>query len=131
MISRWSAVIVAVSVVLGLSFSAAAPHGAAALFDQGRTVELSGSVKRWSFVNPHPILVLEVADRNGGTADWDVYFGPAAAPILRNRGFAPDTFKFGQVLIVKGHPARVDGARALDVFGGEAGITTLDGTRVP
>ena len=131
MTSRWSAVIVAVSVVLGLSFSAAADHGAAALFDQGRTVELSGSVKRWSFVNPHPILVLEVADEKGGTADWDIYFGPAAAPILRNRGFGADTFKFGQVLIVKGHPARVDGARAIDVFGGEAGITRPDGTRVP
>jgi hypothetical protein len=131
MTHRWSAVIVVGSVLFGLSLPAAAHHGAAGLFDIARTVEVTGSVKKWSFVNPHPILVLEVADRNGGTADWDVYFGPAAAPILRNRGFAPDTFKFGQVLIVKGHPARVDGARALDVFGGEAGITTLDGTRVP
>ena len=27
-----------------------------------RTVEVTGSVKTWSFVNPHPILVLEVTD---------------------------------------------------------------------
>ena len=93
-----------------------------------RTATLPGG---WSFVNPHPILVLEVAGENGASADWDIYFGPAAAAILRNRGLAPDTFRFGETLIVEGHPARVAGARAVDVFGNAAGITRPGGTRVP
>jgi len=58
--------------VLVLSPPAAAHHGAAGLFDLSRTVEVTGSVKTWSFVNPHPILVLEVTDENGATADWDI-----------------------------------------------------------
>ena len=132
MTHRWiAAVIVVGSIGLGPDRPAAAHHGAAALFDLARTVEVTGSVKRWSFVNPHPILVIEVAGENGASADWDIYFGPAAAAILRNRGFAPDTFRFGETLIVEGHPARVAGARALDVFGSAAGITRPDGTRVP
>ncbi len=131
MTHRLSGVIVVGSVVLGLCFPAAAHHGAAGLFDLTRTVEVTGSVKKWSFVNPHPILVLEVTDESGATADWDLYFGPAAAAILRNRGFAPDTFEFGETLIVTGHPARVAGARAIDVFGSGTSMTRPDGTKVP
>jgi hypothetical protein len=131
MTNRWSAVVVAGSIGLGLCLPAAAHHGAAALFDMAQTVEVTGSVKRWSFVNPHPILVIEVAGENGASADWDIYFGPAAAAILRNRGFAPDTFKFGDTLIVNGHPAKVAGARAIDVFGSASSVTRPDGTRVP
>ena len=130
-ISRRSAVTVVVSIVVGLCLPAAAHHGAAGLFDLSRTVELTGSVKRWSFVNPHPILVIAVADESGATTDWDIYFGPAGATNMRNRGYAPDTFRFGDTLLVTGHPARVAGAHAVDVFGAEASITRPDGTRVP
>ena len=110
---------------------AAAHHGAAGLFDLTRTVEVEGSVKTWSFVNPHPILVLEVTDENGEKADWDIYFGPSAASMLRNRSYAPDTFTFDEALIVKGHPARATGVRGIDVFGRAASVTRPDGTRVP
>ena len=117
--------------VLVLSPPAAAHHGAAGLFDLSRTVEVTGSVKTWSFVNPHPILVLEVTDENGATADWDIYFGPSAASMLRNRGYAPNTFKFWETLIVEGHPAKTTGARGIDIFGPAASVTRSDGTRVP
>ena len=56
---------------------------------------------------------------------------PAVATSLRNRGYAPDTFAIGDTLVVTGHPARADGAHAVDVFGREAGITRADGTSVP
>ena len=131
MTMRSYARIVAASVLLALFPPAAAHHGAAGLFDLTRTVEVEGSVKKWSFVNPHPILVLEVTDENGEKADWDIYFGPSAASMLRNRGYAPETFRFGEALIVKGHPARATGVRGIDVFGRAASVTRPDGTRVP
>lgn len=127
---RGSAVSVVGGIVLGLCLPTAAHHGAAGLFDVTRTVEVTGSVKRWSFVNPHPILVIE-ADDGGATTEWDIYFGPAGATSLRNRGYAPDTFAVGDTLVVTGHPARTEGAHALDVFGREAGIMRPDGTSVP
>ena len=117
--------------VLALSSVAATHHGAAGLFDVSQTVEVTGSVKMWRFVNPHPILVLEVTDQHGQTADWDIYFGPSAAAILQRRGYAPDTFTFGETLAVTGHLAKAAGVRGIDVFGPAASITRPDGTRVP
>ena len=132
MSSRWSvAAAVVAGLVLGPGLPADAHHGAAGLFDVTRTVEVTGSVKRWSFVNPHPILVIEVADDAGATTEWDIFFGPAGATSLRNRGYAPATFAIGDTLLVTGHPARVEGAHAVDVFGREAGVTRPDGTSVP
>ena len=118
-------------VVLGLTVSVAAHHGAAGLFDQTRSVEVKGAVKKWSFVNPHPILLLEVIDEDGQTTDWDIYFGPSAASALQRRGYAVDTFTIGETLIVRGHPANTAGVRGIDVFGADGSVTREDGTRVP
>ena len=119
------------SVVLALTTSGAAHHGAAGLFDETRTVEVRGVVKTWSFVNPHPILVLEVTDENGQTAEWDVYFGPSAASAMRSRGYTADTFKFDETVIVNGHPARTTGVNGIDVWGAATSMTREDGTRFP
>ena len=131
MTRRSSAVSAVVSLWLLWSSVAAAHHGTAGLFDLGLTVEVTGSVKKWSFVNPHPILVLEVIDEHGMTAEWDVYVGPSAASMLRNRGYAPDTFTFGETLTITGHTAKVAGVRGIDVFGANASVTRPDGTQVP
>ena len=128
---RLYALIAVGSVVLALTSPAGAHHGAAGLFDGTRTVEVKGSVKTWSFVNPHPILLVEVTDENGQKVDWDIYFGPSAASALRRRGYAADTFTFGETLIVRGHPAKAAGVRGIDVFGGAGSVTREDGTRVP
>ena len=128
---KWSSFVLVCCAVVPLVQSAVAHHGAVGLFDIGQTVELTGSVKIWSFVNPHPILVVEVIDENGQENDWDIYFGPPGASILRNRGYAPDTFRFGDVLIIRGHPARAAGVRGIDVFGDAGSVMSPDGTRIP
>ena len=131
MTTRSYVLIIAGNVLLALSSPTAAHHGAAGLFDLSRTVEVTGSVKTWSFVNPHPILVLEVTDEYGAKTDWDIYFGPASAATLQRRDFASDMFKFGETLSVTGHPAKAEGVPGIDVFGTDASVTRSDGTRVP
>jgi hypothetical protein len=108
----------------------AAHHGQAGLFDESRILELKGTVKQWSFINPHPILVLEAPDEKGARKEWDIYFGPGAVPSLRRQGFSADTFKVGETLVVKGHPA-TSGAPGMDVLGKGTGVTRADGRRVP
>ena len=108
----------------------AAHHGQAGLFDESRLIELKGSVKQWNFINPHPILVLDAPDDKGVRKDWDVYFGPGAVPSLRRQGFTPDTFKVGEIVIVKGHPA-TSGTPGVDVLGKDTGVTRADGRSVP
>ena len=116
---------------LFLSIPAAAHHGQAGLFDEARIVELKGTVKSWSFVNPHPMLVLEVTDDKGGKADWDVFFGPPGAPIMRRNGYSADTFKKGETIVVKGHPTTSAGVRGVDIWGKGVSVTRADGSAVP
>lgn len=120
-------------VVGGLLFGAnlcLAHHGQAGLFDEARVIEVRGAVKEWSFVNPHPVLTIEATDDSGGRADWEVYFGPSAVSRLRQQGFSVDTFKLGETLVVKGHPA-TSGAHGIDVWGAGTTVTRADGSAVP
>jgi len=110
---------------------AAAHHGQVGLFDEAKVVELKGIVKKWSLVNPHPILVLEVTDQNGAKADWDVYFGPSAAGPLRRQGYTPETFRPGETVIVKAHPSTGAEVRGVDVWGRGVSVTREDGKPVP
>jgi hypothetical protein len=118
------------AIVLGATMTVAAHHGQVGLFDESRIVELKGTVKRWNFTNPHPILVLEAPNEKGVTTEWDVYFGPGAVPSLRRQGFAADTFKAGETIVVKGHPA-TSGAPGVDVLGKGTGVVRADGSAVP
>ena len=130
MTQKWSAVL-AVGAMLAVGVPGAAHHGQVGLFDESRVVELRGSVKKWSFVNPHPILLLEVTDEKGAKADWDVYFGPSAVSFMRRNGYTPETFKVGETVIVKGHPATGAGVRGVDVWGKGVSVTRADGTAIP
>lgn len=116
---------------LALHLPSAAHHGQAGLFDEARTIELRGSVKQWSFVNPHPILLLEVTDEKGAKADWDVYFGPSGMSFMRRNGYTPQTFKVGETVIVRGHPATGAGVRGVDIWGKGVSVTRADGTPIP
>jgi hypothetical protein len=118
------------AIVVSAAATAAAHHGQAGLFDEDRIIELKGTVKQWSFINPHPILVLEAPDEKGVRKEWDVYFGPGAVPSLRRQGFSGDTFKVGETVTVKGHPATT-GSPGVDVTGKGAGVTRADGRAVP
>ena len=119
------------SLLLGLGVSAGAHHGQVGLFDETRMVEMTGTVKEWTFVNPHPVLILTVAAAGRAAEDWDVYFGPQAVSALRRRGFSATTFAVGETITVTGHPATAPGARGVDVWGAGAGVRRADGAAVP
>ena len=118
------------AIVVCAAVAVAAHHGQVGLFDDSRIVEVKGTVKQWNFVNPHPILVLEAPDEKGIRKEWDIYFGPGAVPSLRRQGFSADTFKAGEVLVIKGHPA-TSGAPGMDVLGKGTGVTRADGRSAP
>jgi len=118
------------AMVLCSAIAVAAHHGQVGLFDEARTVALKGTVKRWSFSNPHPILILEAPDAKGVLIEWDVYFGPGAVSSLRRQGFSAETFKAGEALVVTGHPA-TSGAPGVDVLGKGTGVVRADGKAAP
>jgi hypothetical protein len=99
---------------LGLLMPAAfAHHSTNGIYDEAKEVEITGTVKAWRFINPHPSLVLSVTNADGVVEDWDVSYGGSAVAHLSRRGYTADTFKPGDAISVKGHPALLQSARGL------------------
>lgn len=108
----------AVAVTAGLAASvlamqALAHHSTNGIYDESELVELSGRVIAWRFVNPHPSLVLEVRDGDGGIKEWDVSYGGSAVTHLRRRGYTAETFQSGDQITVRGYIAVAADAQGL------------------
>src|SRR5687767_4043316 len=95
-----------------LAAPAPAHHAQAPFFDQDRTVEVRGTVLKWYFRNPHPVLTMEATDEAGKTVVWEVQFAPAS--VLAKRGWTADTFKAGDRVVATGHPSRAAGTFGLE-----------------
>jgi hypothetical protein len=100
---------------------AAAHHAQAPFFDQDRTVEVRGTVVRWIFRNPHPVLEVEADNEQGQRVVWAVQFAPAT--VLAKRGWTDQTFKPGDAVVATGHPSRAPGTYGLE----QRGIERADG----
>lgn len=109
--------------------TAGAHHSAAGIYDMKVETELKGKVKEWRFVNPHPLLKIEVVDAKGVATEWDVSYGGSAVSHLKKRGYSAQTFKPGDVVIVKGHPTQLKEAHGLLIETGNP--TREDGTPYP
>jgi hypothetical protein len=112
-----------------IATAAWAHHSTAGIYQQDVEVELKGKVKEWRFINPHPSLKLEVADDKGVVHEWDISYGGSAVAHLKRRGYNADTFKPGDIIIVKGHPTVLEGVYGLLIEAGNP--TREDGTPYP
>ena len=90
-----------------LPVSACAHHSTAPFYDQTRTVEIRGVVTKWTFVNPHPFLYVDVTDEQGETQEWVIEFsGPVR---LQKMGWSAEFFKPGETITATGHPPKAEG----------------------
>ena len=111
---------VAGTAALGLALVAAAPsasaHHSPVMFDQSRTIELTGTVRQFQWTNPHCYIQLLVAE-DGRQVEWNMEMG---APVyLANRGWRPSTLKAGDRVRITINPLRsgANGGLVLDVVG--------------
>lgn len=95
-------------------------HHSAAMFDQTKTVELTGKVRLFQWSNPHCYIQLLVRDEKGVEQEWSLEMG--APMYLYNRGWRPSTVKPGDELKVRLSPLRKGGPAGLLVD-----VQTLDG----
>jgi hypothetical protein len=101
------------SVALGaLGAVALGHHAQAPFFDQEKTVEVRGTVVRWIFRNPHPVLEVATEDEQGQRIVWAVQFAPAT--LLAKRGWTDQTFQPGDTVVATGHPSRAPGTYGLE-----------------
>jgi len=113
-----------------LAAQAFAHHSTKGIYNEAVEMELKGTVKEWSFINPHPFLTITAVGEDGVMHNWDLSYGGAAVVHLQRQGYTKDTFKPGETIIVKGHPALKPGVYGLLMEGGGNIPTREDGTPV-
>jgi hypothetical protein len=107
-----------------------AHHSTKGVYHEDVELHLTGTVKEWVFINPHPFMTLTVTGEDGVAHDWDVSYGGAAVIHLSRMGYTKDTFKPGDVINVIGHPAIKEGVYGLLMEGGGNIPTREDGSKV-
>jgi hypothetical protein len=98
------------------ALGAAAPllaHHSAAMFDDAKVVELSGTVKELQWTNPHVWLQVLVSD-GGKQTEWSIEGGSPNS--LSRQGWRSTTFKPGDEVTIRLHPMK-DGTAAGSFLG--------------
>jgi len=111
-----AAVLVAVSPL-------AAHHSFAAEYDANKPVDVTGTLTKVEWSNPHIWFYLDVKDDKGNVTNWG--FSAAPPGVLMRRGIQKEVLKIGAVIHVKGFRAK-DGSN--NASGGT--ITFSDGRSV-
>lgn len=99
--SPWLALIIAAP--------ALAHHSLAGVYDSSRVATLEGRVAEFRFVNPHPILVIDVAAEGSTPELWLLEMDNRFE--LTRIGMSADTFVAGDQVIARGAMARNEAQR--------------------
>ena len=84
-----------------------AHHSLAGVYDMRKETELSGSVEKVQFTNPHGSLTLAVKNPDGTATQWVFTLGSATALAQRGIGkTGPNALHAGDTISVKFIPAR-------------------------
>ena len=83
----------------------AAAHHSRVMFDLEKRMIVKGTVVRWTFGNPHAIIVLSVKDDDGTETTWQVEGGSNVSAMTRV-GWSRDSIKPGEVIEVTFFPMR-------------------------
>jgi hypothetical protein len=108
--------------LLGLYLAPLWAHHSMAGFDRTQTITLEGTVKEFSWANPHSWIELEVTE-GGKTVLWN--FEMTAPAFLARAGWKRTTIKPGDRVTIVGNPLKSGDPGALFVS-----ITLADGTRL-
>ncbi len=103
--------VVLISLYGALAVNAAvAHHSAPAHYDMSASATIRGIATEFLFRNPHSVIYVEVVNESGEPEVWAVEWHNTI--IMQRQGYAPDTIKPGDELVVEGYPGR-DASRRL------------------
>jgi len=113
----------ALALALFIPAAPALAHHSMAMFDQTKTVTLSGTVKEFQWTNPHCYIQLMVKDASGKDVEWSLEMG--APMYLYAKGWRPSVLKAGMPIKVTINPLRNG-----DPGGVVLTATTADGKQI-
>ncbi len=101
---KYASVVAGLLLMTAAAEPAAAHHSFAAEFDINRPIELTGTVTKMEFSNPHTWLHVRVVTKDGKTEDW-AFEGGAPNALVR-RGWGRNSLPAGTKVKVEGYQAR-------------------------
>jgi hypothetical protein len=79
-------------------------HHSGAMFEDFRTIELTGTVVRFEYVNPHSWLHVNVENEDGTVTEWGFELD---SPVrLRRIGVSPNHWQEGDRVVVRTRPLK-------------------------
>jgi len=102
----WLGVVPVLMVATG---SASSHHAFSPVYDEKRLITVVGAVTEFRFINPHAIMLMDVADESGKVAKWTVEF--AGRLNLSEVGWTADSVKAGERITVTGNPTHTGSQR--------------------
>jgi hypothetical protein len=90
--------------LFALSVSLFAHHGATR-WERDKWATISGEVKQFDWLNPHPVLLLNVKNAEGNVEIWEIGFHPPGV-MNRGLGWTRKTFLPGDQVKIYGHPEK-------------------------
>ena len=102
---KYEASFLFLSVALLLSPSSAyAHHSFAAEYDTDKPVQITGTVTKVEWTNPHVHFYVDVKNNKGEVVNWNIELGPPL--ILRHLGWRENSLKSGDRVTVEGYLAK-------------------------
>ena len=102
----WTRAVTAVGFFWAAAAPALAHHAFAAQYSRDLPVEVTGTVTKIEWMNPHARFYVAAEDESGELVTWD--FELASPNTLMRRGWARDSLKVGDTVTVEGFRARND-----------------------
>lgn len=103
---RWGTLSLLTGSIFLMAGGVQAHHSHAPFYNLDEIVEITGVVKSFLLVNPHPEIVIEVTGSDGEPAEVIVYAQAYAGQMREMGGWTEDSVKIGQTVTVVGHPGR-------------------------
>jgi hypothetical protein len=96
--------IVAVLTLLAGAVPLLAHHSFAAEYDANKPVNITGTVTKIEWMNPHARFYVDVKEADGKVTNWNFELG--AIPVLLKQGWRKDSLKLGDQVTVEGSRAK-------------------------
>lgn len=90
--------------LLAVALPVVAHHSGAAEFDSTKKIDLTGTVTKMEWVNPHAHFFIDVKGADGKVVNWNLEL--ASPSILIRNGWRKDSLKEGDTVTVSGSQAR-------------------------